>query len=332
MRIDTIPAQSSASRPEWRTMVMALIMLTGAFSIAGLALPAAAHASTMAVDQCNGHGPAAEGATTAMKCTVTVINTMSGTSTYSTTTVTRLCTLGPCSTPNGTFTTSSISLVTVIQQCNNSDNDAAHAISCNVNVTNNIGRNTPGAQPVTAATVNQCVGSATGGVVSCGPSPATATGATVTQCNGSGNGGGGTVHCTVDGRSTVSHAIPITVNQCNGTGNVGGSAVTCKASIITKITHAAAAIATATPTRTMKATPTRTTTATPSQTSQAPSGQVRTGAESAAGSDHSGLLMLGAGLVLVTAVGALLYRRYGGTELFRRYSGRALFRRFTRKD
>jgi hypothetical protein len=33
--------------------------------------------------------------------------------------------------------------------------------------------------------------------------------------------------------------------------------------------------------------------------------------------------MLGAGLVLVTAVGALLYRRYGGTELFRR---------FTRKD
>ena len=36
----------------------------------------------------------------------------------------------PCSSPNGTFVTESVSLVTVIQQCNGSDNDAKHAISC----------------------------------------------------------------------------------------------------------------------------------------------------------------------------------------------------------
>jgi hypothetical protein len=309
--------QSSVSRPSWRALVMALMMLTGAFSIAGLALPTVAHASTMVVDQCNSHGPAAEGATTAMKCTVTVVNTISGTSTYSTTTVTRLCTLGPCSAPNGTFTTEAVSLVTVIQQCNNSDNDAAHAISCSINVTNNIGRNTPGLHPVTASTVNQCVGSGTGGVVRCGPFPATSTGATVTQCNGSGNGGGGTVHCTVDPRSKVSPAIPIKVNQCNGTGNVGGSAVTCKASIITKITNATdPTAATATATRTATPTPTAT------HSTQAPSGQVQTGAGSTAGSDHAGLLMLGAALVLAGSVGALLYRRYAPPGFFRRFTRR----------
>src|SRR5665648_802982 len=234
MRTDPTRAQSSVSRTSWRTLVMALMMLTGAFSIAGVALPTTAHASEMCIRDSNGHGPAAEGATTAMKCTVTVVNTISGTSTYSTTTVTRLCTLGPCSAPNGTFTTEAVSLVTAIRQCNNSDNDAAHMISCDVKVTNNIGRDTPGAHPVTASTVNQCVGSGAGGVVSCKPFPATSTGATVTQCNGSGNGGGGTAHCIVDPKSKVSPAIPITVNQCNGTGNVGGSGVTCTASIITK--------------------------------------------------------------------------------------------------
>jgi len=319
MRTDPTQAQSSVSRTSWRTLVMALMMLTGAFSIAGVALPTTAHASTTVVDQCNGHGPAAEGATTAMKCTVTVVNTISGTSTYSTTTVTRLCTLGPCSAPNGTFTTEAVSLVTVIRQCNNSDNDAAHTISCDVNVTNNIGRDTPGAHPVTASTVNQCVGSGTGGAVSCRPFPATSTGATVTQCNGSGNGGGGTVHCMVDPKSKVSPAIPITVNQCNGTGNVGGSGVTCTASIITKITNKTDPTA-ATTTATRTATPTPT--ATPTRSTQAPSAQVQTGTGSTAGSDHEGLLMIVAGLVLAGSVGALLYRRYAPPGFFRRLTRR----------
>ena len=330
MRTDTIPAwnitaSSRAWAGSWRTMVMALILLTSAFSFAGLALPTTAQASTMMVDQCNGHGPGTAGATTAMKCTVSVVNTISGTTTYSTTTVTRLCTIGPCSTPNGTFTTNSISLVNVIRQCNNSDNDAAHKISCSVSVTNNVVRDTPGAEHVSPATVNQCVGSATGGggVVDC--KPATATGTTLTQCNGSGNGGGGAVHCTLDPMSRVSAAVPITVNQCNGTGNVGGSGVRCTASIITNIkSFGAAAAPKPTPT------PTPTQSATPSQSTQAPVALAQHGTVVATGTS-TGWWMLGAALVLVAAVGALAFRRFAPADLQARLASKDHFRRFARR-
>jgi hypothetical protein len=284
------------------------------------------------VDQCNVHVPGAAGATTALKCTVTVVNTVSGTSTRSRTTVTRLCTLGPCSTPNGTFVTDSVSLVTVIRQCNGSDNDAGHSITCQVNVINNIARGTSLAQPLTAPTVNQCVGSGTGGggVLDC--SPSTATGTTLTQCNGSGNGGGGTVHCTVDPQSRVSRAIPITVKQCNGTGNPGGAVLTCNASVITRITdNAAAAVPKAppTPTRAATATPTKTTTmtATPSKSSPATSAVVAAPAGSTGGTDPSVVAMLIAALVLIGVIGALLYRRYAPKDLFARFAAMDLFHR-----
>jgi hypothetical protein len=309
-----------APRHTWGTMLMALLILTGAFTIAGLALPTTAHASTMTVDQCNTHVAGTAGATTALKCTVTVVNTISGTSTYSRTTVTRQCSIGPCSSPNGTFVTDSASLVTVIQQCNGSDNDAAHEINCYVNVINNIDPNTPSAKPLRAATVNQCVGSGTGGggVVNCTPS--TATGTTVTQCNGSGNGGGGKVLCTVDPQSTVSRAIPITVKQCNGSGNPGASRLSCNASVITRITDIAPVAvpkATSTPTRTATSAPTTTSpptaTPSPSSTSAAPSALPASN-NSDGGSGPGVLLMLGAALVLAAAVGALLYRRYAPEE------------------
>jgi hypothetical protein len=303
-----------------RALVIALMLLVSAFSVAGLALPTAARAATVGIDQCNGHAPGAAGATTAMRCTVTVVNTISGTTTGSTTTVTRKCALGPCSTPNGSFTTRSSSLVTVIRQCNSSDNDAAHAISCSVNITNNITQNTPGAQSLTAPGVTQCVGSGKGGggVVDCKPAPAT--GATVTQCNGSGNGGGGAVHCTVARRSAVSAAISISVNQCNGTGNVGGSGVTCTASIITHLTGPAAtkpAATTPAPT-----TPPATTTAapSPSQSSTAAAAVVPNGAGSTGGSHWEGPVMTVAGLTLAGAIGALLYRRYAPRDLFSRFT------------
>jgi len=336
MRTDTTPAQSSASRPTLRIMVTALIMLAGAISLGGLALPTVAQASTMVVDQCNVHVPGAAGATTALKCTVTVVNTVSGTSTRSRTTVTRLCTLGPCSTPNGTFVTDSVSLVTVIRQCNGSDNDASHSITCYVNVINNIGRTTSVAQPLTAPTVNQCVGSGTGGggVLDC--SPSTATGTTLTQCNGSGNGGGGTVHCSVDPRSRISRAIPITVTQCNGTGNPGGAVLTCNASVITRITdNAAVAVPKAipTPTRAATATPTKTTTttATPSESSPATSAVVAAPAGSTGGTDPSVVAMLIAALVLIGVIGALLYRRYAPKDLFARFAAMDLFHRPAQK-
>jgi hypothetical protein len=271
-----------------------LLLLTGAFSIAILALPASvANAATLSINQCNGHGASAQGASTELHCRVTVVNTISGTTTSSTTTVTRQCHLGPCSSLNGTFTTHSTSLVTNVTQCNGSDNDAAHPINCDVTITNNISANTPGAQPLTASTVNQCVGSGTGGggTVDCHPFPATTTGATVTQCNGSGNGGGGTVRCSLAPGSTVSHAIPVTVNECNGTGNPGGSVVTCRTTLITNITAAV----TPTPTATVTPTP---------QATRVPTGGVASGDGSTSGgtNDSQGFL---AGAMLCAGVGGV---------------------------
>jgi len=288
---------------------MALVVLTGVFSVAGVSMPDTAQASTMVVDQCNGHGPKAEGASTGMKCTVTVVNTINGSTRSSTTTVTRLCTLGPCSTPNGTFTTHSSSLVTMVQQCNNSDNDAAHTISCEVHITNNISAGTPNAKPLTKASTNQCVGSGVPAKLRCTPFPATAGAATVTQCNGSANGGGGTVDCAVDPASKVSRAIPVRVNQCNGTGNPGGSVVSCEASLITKITSSEAAATTPAPTAT--STPSKSPKATPSETSTTTApGELLVSSAPTDGPKPGGLLMIGAGLVLAAALGALLYRRY----------------------
>lgn len=313
MRTATIPAPTSASRHVWRTMLMALVVLTGVFSLAGVSMPATAHAATMVVDQCNGHGPKAEGASTGMTCTVTVVNTINGSTRSSTTTVTRLCTLGPCSTPNGTFTTHSSSLVTMVQQCNNSDNDAAHTISCEVHITNNISAGTPNAKPLTKASTNQCVDSAAPPKVRCTPFPATAGAATVTQCNGSANGGTGTVDCAVDPASKVSRAIPIRVNQCNGTGNPGGSVVSCEASLITKITTSEAAAATPAPTATN--TPSQSPKATPSETSTTAPGELLVGSAAPTdGPKSGGLLMIGASLLLAAALGALLYRRYAPAD------------------
>jgi hypothetical protein len=99
-------------------------------------------------------------------------------------------------------------------------------VYCNVTVTNNVpvGTSTP------AVTVDQCIGSATGGgsTQACAPAGST-TNATVTQCNGSATGGGTyngetTVGCDVTGATS---ALPVTINQCNGTATGGGSAVTC---------------------------------------------------------------------------------------------------------
>ena len=195
-------------------------------------------AATTGASQCNGVGASAMGATTGMTCTITVVNTISGGTTHSTTTMRRTCSLGPCPPGNGTFTSSSTRLVTDINQCNGSDNDAAHPITCQVTVTNYISADTPGAEPVTTATKNQCVGSATGGggTVDCDPYPATSPPRPSRSATAAGTGGGGTVRCTVGSTSKVSRAIPVRVTQCNGTGNPGGSVVTCHTSITTTIT------------------------------------------------------------------------------------------------
>jgi hypothetical protein len=315
-----------------RLAVLGLLLATLAFCVAQIMAPAGAHAATLSLDQCNNNGPGPSGATTAMTCSVVVVNTINGAHRGSVTTLTRTCLLGPCAPGNGTFVSSSTAIVTSVNQCNGSNNDTGQLITCTVTITNNISSGTTAAHPVTAATVNQCVGSATGGggTVNCDPFPATTTGATVTQCNGSATGGGGTVHCTVAPESVVSPAVPVTVNQCNGTGNAGGSVVTCFVRILTHITPAATTTTGTTTTGTTtkakaaaaakakaaaaakaRAAAARAAAAgqVSNQVSQVPSGGVATGGGSTSGLQDRWLLLAGAGLLTVSAGSALRSRR-----------------------
>jgi len=310
--------------PRWAALALALL-LTAAFSVAGLALsPSPATAANVAVAQCNNLNGGPLGATTGITCAVTVVNTVSPTgATSSTVTLERQCSLEPCAPGNGTFTTSSSDLVTDITQCNGSGNDAAPPlITCTVTVTNNISAGTPGAQPVTAATVNQCVGTATGGgnytgvaALACDPYPAATTNATITQCNGSVTGGGSTAACTVGTASTVSPAIPVRINQCNGTGNAGGTLLTCRSSITTNLLAVATPTATATPgsTASPSATSSPGTSAgsggdTP-QVALVPAGGVPAGSGSTSPQGDEGLLILSGALLLAAATSALWWRR-----------------------
>src|ERR1019366_7442816 len=112
--------------------------------------------------------------------------------TSSTVTVTACLAAAGVLPPSGctTTVTTSSQLVTSVDQCNGT-------------VNNNI----PVGTPTTGVTVDQCVGSGTGGgtepTVVCTPLGST-TNATVTQCNGSGNGGGGAIpgQCTGSGAAT----------------------------------------------------------------------------------------------------------------------------------
>lgn len=313
------PAQS---RPAWQ-LAFAALLVASAFSLGFAGLSATpARAAVLAVDQCSGIGASPEGATTGMACDITVVNTItSNGATSSTTTVTRTCSLGPCPPGNGTFTTRSTELVTDIKQCNGSGNDAAHPTTCNVTVTNNVAANIPGAQPVTAATINQCVGSGGGGggSVICDPNPASTTDATVAQCNGSANGGGGTIDCAVSTASTINPAVPVRVNQCNGTGNPGGSIVRCRVSLSTNVTSAATA--TATPSASARAgrnggrgngnggDGSNDNGDTTGQVSRVPSGGVAAGAGPGTGPERGALLTIGGVLLLAAATTFLLRRR-----------------------
>jgi hypothetical protein len=330
------PARSGGLR--WRPAAALVAALLAVIALAGLLTSVPAQAAVVSVAQCNNQGPGVNGATTIMQCDITVTNTINGGLRSSVVTVTRTCALDQCT---GSSSQSFSDVVTSINQCNGSDNDAAHPILCNVSVTNFISADTPGAQPVTAATVNQCVGS---GSIGCTPNPASTTNATITQCNGSGTGGGGAVNCTVPG-STISPAIPIQINQCNGTGNPGGSVVTCSAQVHTTITPAAVttpAPTTAPATTTPPSAPASTapavlgTPATPGsgtgtgtsgttgttgtsgsnsiltapQVAIVPTGAVATGGGSTAGLQHVLLLTVSIGLLCAAGCSALLRRRF----------------------
>ncbi len=142
-----------------------------------------------------------------------------------------------------TTVTMANTFVTSINQCNGIVYGGGSNVTCNVTFINDVANGSP----MSGATVNQCIGSGTGGgtqpTTVCAPVAST-TNATVTQCNGSGTGGGGSmrVKCTVTGGST---ARPVSINQCNGSSNGGGSTVTCTTTFINNV---AAVSPTTTPT------------------------------------------------------------------------------------
>ncbi|MGB9376273.1 MAG: hypothetical protein WCB04_02045 [Mycobacteriales bacterium] len=336
METHILPARGASLRTTRSAAVIALMALTGALLVLGFALQRTpADAATQSIAQCNNRLAGPMGATTGLDCDVTIVNTISGGVTSSTTTLIRTCTLDPCAGGNGTFVTNSTSLVTSVSQCNGSSNDAAHPITCHVRITNNISADTPNSAPVSAATVNQCNGSAGGGgqyganaPLVCDPFPATTTGATVTQCNGSVTGGGSTAVCSVGTASTISPAIPISVNQCNGTGNAGGTLLTCDVTITSNIT--AAVTPTPTPTGTSGGAGTGTGTGTGTSTGSGtgtsngsgsglglsgpqvpnvPVGGVSTGGGSTSHSGNGLLMGFGITLLLAAAASVMLRRR-----------------------
>jgi hypothetical protein len=269
-----IPARHARPRSSWVPALLAVAALAAGFAFAGVALTSTPGlAATLTVNQCNDLNGGPLGATTEIRCTVTIVNTVDGDTTSSTTTVTRQCSLEPCTGGgNGTFTSTSADLVTDVAQCNASGNDAGVPVVCSVDITNSITEGTPGAAPLSAATVNQCVGSGTGGGGSMVCSPVETTiGADVVQCNGSGDGGGTAIDCRVENGSSVSPLVPIRVDQCNGSARNGGNVLTCSTVIRTSIVAASVPGPTPTPTTTATPTPGPSASATPSPSTE-PSG------------------------------------------------------------
>jgi len=168
-------------------------------------------------------------------CKVTVVNTITATGGSATVTVHECH--GAAGAPSAACTDTTTVLtkpVTAVTQCNDSINGGGGTLRCSVVVTSNFYGVSPGA---TAATVNQCVGSAGGGGIKivCDPFPATISGATIIQCNGSANGGGLVASSTCTATGTMASALGVKINQCNNSANGGGALIICSASVANNI-------------------------------------------------------------------------------------------------
>ncbi|MBM7026646.1 hypothetical protein, partial [Clavibacter zhangzhiyongii] len=213
----------------------ALIALVAVVGMSSQVQSASAAVSPTTTTQCN---DTPNGGGDQVECDVTVVNELNvATQTGSSTVTTRVCAGAAGAAPLCTTTVSQRDgiIITAVDQCNGVANGGGSNVICTVDITNNI----VGESTTTAATVNQCVGSATDGAAggtACAPVSNT-TNADVTQCNGSGNGGGaaGRVICTVP-TSTVTSALLVQVDQCNGSGNGGGATVTCSTDITNFVT------------------------------------------------------------------------------------------------
>ena len=160
-----------------------------------------AAATAPAVSQCD---PPAfpTGAGFQVTCFVTVENTMTSQGVTSSTVTATACLAAvgvlPPSGCTTTVTTSS-QLVTSVDQCNGVVYGGGSNVTCSVTAINNI----PVGTSTSGVTVDQCIGSGTGGgtqpTVVCSPLGST-TSATITQCNGSGNGGVPRCGCSAQSR------------------------------------------------------------------------------------------------------------------------------------
>jgi hypothetical protein len=204
-------------------MALAMLVLVGFNGV-----PSSASAATApAAAQCDPPSYPT-GAGFQVSCTITVANSVTVAGATASTVTTSACLAAAGVLPPlgcSTVVTTSNQLVTSVNQCNGIIDGGGSNLTCSVAVVNTV----PAGAQSAGVTINQCVGSGTGGgtqpILVCAPVAST-TNATVTQCNSSGNGGGGStrVECTVTGAAT---AEPVTVNQCNGSSNGGGSTVTC---------------------------------------------------------------------------------------------------------
>lgn len=219
----------------------AVIVAALAVAVVGLTLVPSQGASAQDFAQCDSvdNTPGLE-----LICDVTVVNTLNlTTGVESSTVTTTVCEGANGASKCGPASTESFdTLTSKVSQCNYALNGGGANLDCTVTVVNNITGAADKDKAPTGATVNQCVGSATGGgtALICDPFPAETSGATITQCNDSAIGGGGAtgVICTVH-PSTQSALLPVTINQCNNSANQGGSSVTCDATLTNNFLSAA---------------------------------------------------------------------------------------------
>src|ERR1700678_3827054 len=273
------PRAPSALMRRYLVMTWAVATVLGALVVGGFfgTQASSAAATAPAATQCD---PPAfpTGAGFQVTCTITIDDTVSAAgATSSTVTGTACLAAAGVTPPSGctTTVTTSNQLVTSVDQCNGIIVGGGSNLTCNVSVVDTV----PAGAATSGVSVNQCIGSGTGGgtqpTVLCAPVAST-TNAVVTQCNGSGTGGGASlrVQCDVTGATTVD---PITVNQCNGSSNGGGSTVTCATTFTNNFVAAA---------------PTTTTTGVPAAGSPA----AGTGAATGAGSGVTGVTGAAAGV------------------------------------
>ena len=156
---------STSERPRRRRVfqIMAAVFTVAVFA-AGLSAvvlgseSTPASATTIGFSQCNGHAADAPGAALTETCSISITNNISATGgTSSSTVITTVCTLGPCTSQ----TVNSSDVINAVHQCNFSNIEGGSTTVCNVNIVNNIALD--GAAAASALTVNQCNGSGGGG-------------------------------------------------------------------------------------------------------------------------------------------------------------------------